>query len=182
MGESRPTLQSLRTWLGERAEKCGANLVCVGLQEVEMGTTSVAMDAARQVWSHSGGKQVKHGGRYGTGVVCVGLQEVQLGTCWARCAMLGLLRPCPRCGQRVQQCVEQGVSDFWYHLQLLYAPYSSFDMGHRSHHMFFCCCSLSPTCSSLVTAPHRARATITRSGGRRRCSACLDLTSTPCWD
>ncbi|KXZ53097.1 hypothetical protein GPECTOR_8g88 [Gonium pectorale] len=44
VNETRPTPQSLRTWLTKRAE--AAEVVAISLQEVEMGTSSVARDAA----------------------------------------------------------------------------------------------------------------------------------------
>uniref|UniRef100_A0A7S0S3D7 Inositol polyphosphate-related phosphatase domain-containing protein n=1 Tax=Chlamydomonas leiostraca TaxID=1034604 RepID=A0A7S0S3D7_9CHLO len=48
VAEQRPdTNWSVRTWLGERSGR--ADIVCVGLQELEVGTSSVALDAARSV-------------------------------------------------------------------------------------------------------------------------------------
>eukprot|EP00798_Chlamydomonas_sp_ICE-L_P024022 gene24022-9597_t len=44
---SRPSLHSLQTWLGARCQE--ADIVVVGLQEVEMGTGSVAQNAAIRV-------------------------------------------------------------------------------------------------------------------------------------
>ena len=46
VGEKKPTRESLIQWLGKRANELNADIVCVGLQEMEMGTGSVAMDAA----------------------------------------------------------------------------------------------------------------------------------------
>lgn len=49
VGEKKPARESLVQWLGKRASEVNADIVCVGLQEMEMGTGSVAMDAAKIV-------------------------------------------------------------------------------------------------------------------------------------
>jgi hypothetical protein len=47
VNERRPSEESLRAWLGERSQK--AHAVCVALQEMEMGTSSVVKDGLYSV-------------------------------------------------------------------------------------------------------------------------------------
>ncbi|GMH44412.1 hypothetical protein BSKO_12364 [Bryopsis sp. KO-2023] len=51
VNETRPALESLRKWLGGKSKF--ADIVLVGLQEVEMGTSSVAKSIAIETWSKS---------------------------------------------------------------------------------------------------------------------------------
>ncbi|KAF5835728.1 Endonuclease/exonuclease/phosphatase [Dunaliella salina] len=48
VNSTRPSPRSLYDWLGCHADE-GVDLVCVGLQEVEIGTSSVATDAVRNI-------------------------------------------------------------------------------------------------------------------------------------
>ncbi|GFR43882.1 hypothetical protein Agub_g5011, partial [Astrephomene gubernaculifera] len=83
VNETRPAPQSLRTWLTPRA--VGAEIVCVALQEVEMGTSSVARDAAITLISKSMLERGNQNAQWWSAELAAALGDT--GQCWVRVAL-----------------------------------------------------------------------------------------------